>query len=63
MLVTLSESSIFEELAIFGHQNQLPRAILLQIHPLSALYDPWGSRTRPKAVRAAQGYKHFYVKI
>ena len=31
----------FEELGFFGVRQMIPWVILLQIHPLTALYDPF----------------------
>ena len=33
----------FEELGFFGARQMIPWVILLQMHPLTALYDPSGS--------------------
>ena len=33
----------FEQLGFFGLRQMIPWVILLQMHPLTALYDPFGS--------------------
>ena len=35
--------TFFEELGFFGVRQMIPWVILLQMHPLTALYDPFGS--------------------
>ena len=48
----------FEELGFFGVRQMIPWVILLQMHPLTALCDPFGScydKVPSLAVRIAEG--------
>ena len=48
----------FEELGFFGMRQMIPWVILLQMDPLAALYDPFGScydKVPSVAVRIAEG--------
>ena len=50
--------TFFEELGFFGVRQMIPWVILLQMHPLTALCDPFGlcyDRVSSVAVRIAEG--------